>query len=103
MAFSGGSYEEVARWLKNFLTSHAKREHPRFEVELETDGEREGKSYGVRLRFGARRSPLIELPYAEVAASRGTLAWGKALAEKTRARAREVLAQAAAAPDARAR
>ncbi len=102
MTFSGGSYEEVARWLKNFLTSHAKREHPRVEVGLETEGEREGKSYAAWLIFGERRSTLMELAFEDVADHRGRLAWCKALAEKTRALAREVIAQAAA-PDARAR
>ena len=29
MSFAGGSYEEGARWLWNFLTSHAKRETSR--------------------------------------------------------------------------
>ena len=33
--FSGGSYEDVARWLRNFLVSHAKREDPRVEVVFE--------------------------------------------------------------------
>ncbi|MGH7392438.1 MAG: hypothetical protein ACREM3_23725 [Candidatus Rokuibacteriota bacterium] len=95
MTFSGGSYEEVARWLHNFLTAHAKREHPRFEVELEAEGEREGKSYGARLGFGEHRSALMELDFKDVADHRGALAWCTALAEKTRARAREVMAQAA--------
>jgi hypothetical protein len=102
MAFSGGSYDEVARWLENFLTSHAKREHPRVEVELEAGDEREGKSYGARLRLAGRRSPLIELRYDDVAANRGSLAWGTAMAAKVRAVARELVAQPAA-PDARAR
>lgn len=96
MTFSGGSYEEVARWLKNFLTSHAKREDPRLEIELEAGDGREGTSYGVRLRFGDRRSPLIEMSYADVAASRGSLAWGTAQAERIRALAREILAEPAA-------
>jgi hypothetical protein len=102
MTFSGGSYDEVARWLKNFLTVHAKREHPRFEVEFESGDDREEKSYGVKLRFADRRSPLVELPYADVAAGRGGLAWCKALADRTRGLAREVLAPAAA-PGARVR
>jgi len=50
--FSGGSYDEVARWLHNFLLSHAKRENPRTEVELASGEEREGKSYAARLRLG---------------------------------------------------
>ena len=33
--FSGGDYEEVARWLANFVTSHAKRESPRVEAIVE--------------------------------------------------------------------
>lgn len=102
MTFSGGSYAEVARWLRNFLTSHAKREHPRLEIELEAGDGREGTSYGVRLRLGDRRSALMEMSYADVAVNRGGLAWGTAQAEKIRALAREVLAEPAAA-DVRAR
>jgi|SRR5215475_1885834 len=97
MSFSGGSYEEVARWLKNFLTSHAKREHPRFEVGLEAEGEREGKSYGAWLVFGDNRSALQEFAFKDVADHRGSLAWCTALADKTRTLAREVMAQAALA------
>ncbi len=101
MAFSGGSYEEVARWLQNFLVSHAKRVDPRVEVELQAGDAREGTSYGVRLRLGDQRSDLIELDYAEVAANRGSLAWGKAQADRTRALAGELVSVAAS--DARAR
>ena len=88
--FSGGSYEEVARWLHNFLTSHAKRENPRIEVELESGDEREGKSYAARLRLGPNVSRPLELDYKEVADNRGSLAWGRAMAERTRALAREL-------------
>jgi hypothetical protein len=90
--FSGGSYDEVARWLRNFLTSHAKREHPRIEVELAAGDERAGRSYGARLRLGDRLSPLAELDYQEVARHRGALAWCAALADRTRAEARALLA-----------
>ena len=86
--FSGGSYHEVARWLWNFLTSHAKRVDPRLEVELEAGDEREGKSYGARLRFGRLVSPVMEFDYREVADNRGSLAWCSALAERTREFAR---------------
>src|SRR5438309_4343313 len=82
--FSGGTYDEVARWLWNFLTSHAKREDPRIEVSVESGDDREGVSYGARLRFGHRETPVIEFEYPDVAANRGTLAWGKALAQRTR-------------------
>lgn len=92
--FSGGSYDEVARWLWNFLTAHAKREDPRVEVELERGDEREGKSYGARLRVGDRSSPVYEFDFKEVADNRGSLAWGRAMAELTRMRARELLARA---------
>jgi hypothetical protein len=94
MAFSGGSYDEVARWLRNFLTSHAKREDPRVEVELEAGDEREGKSYAARLRFGDSRSEPLEFDYQDVATNRGSLAWGRALAERIRALARELIASA---------
>jgi hypothetical protein len=91
MPFSGGSYDEVARWLKNFLTSHAKREDPRVEVFLDADDERQGRSYTLHLRFGSRQSPAWELDYKEVADNRGSLAWCRGLAGQARARARELL------------
>ena len=96
MAFSGGSYDEVARWLWNVLTSHAKREHPRIEVRLERGDEREGRSYGTRLTLGDRQSPVLEFDYADVAAHRGSLLWCRALADRTRQRAREHLLTTAA-------
>jgi|SRR5919204_7013659 hypothetical protein len=92
MTFSGGSYEEVARWLWNFLTSHAKREHPRIEIELESGDERQGKSYVARLRLDERLSEPVEFDYREVASQRGSLAWCEATAERTRAQARTLLA-----------
>jgi len=88
--FSGGSCEEVGRWLANFLTSHAKRENPRAEVSLDAGDEREGRSYGVRLRVGRRLGPVIEFDYRDVADNRGTLAWCRSLAERTRAQVREL-------------
>jgi hypothetical protein len=48
-------------------------------------------SYGVRVRFGERRSSEIELAYADVAAHRGSLAWNQELAERVRSLAREVI------------
>ena len=88
--FSGGSYEEVGRWLANFLTSHAKRENPRAEVSLDAGDEREGRSYGVRLRVGRRLGAVIEFEYRDVADNRGTLAWCRSLAERTRTQVREL-------------
>lgn len=99
--FSGGSYHEVERWLWNFLTSHAKRVNPRIEVTLDAGDEREGTSYGARLRLGARVSAVVEFDLSEVAANRGSLAWCSALAERTKSLSRELAAQGAA--DARAR
>ena len=64
--FSGGDYHEVARWLANFATSHAKREDLRAECVLDTEGAREGKSYGLRVRVGERLSSEIELEFAAV-------------------------------------
>jgi hypothetical protein len=100
--FSGGSYEEVERWLHVFLTSHAKREHPRVEVVLDDDDALRGRAYRARLRFGERVSDPIELDYREVADHRGALAWCAALAARTRAQARGLLL-AGSATDARAR
>ncbi|HET8578885.1 MAG TPA: hypothetical protein VFO18_17445 [Methylomirabilota bacterium] len=99
--FSGGSYEDVARWLANFVRSHAKREDLRVEAVLEAEGPREGKSYGVRLRLGERLmpgpgQPPLELPYREVADNRGSLAWCNALAARIRALASELSAAAGA-------
>jgi len=99
--FSGGSYDEVKRWFRNFLTSHAKREHPRVEVVLDDDA-LEGRAYRARLRFGDRVSEPLELDYKEVADNRGTLAWCAALAARTRALARSLLGSGSAG-DARAR
>ena len=86
--FSGGDYHEVARWLWNFLTSHAKREHPRIEVTLDSKGEREGTSYAATLRLDGRATPPMEFDFRDVADHRGDLVWCRALAERTRALAR---------------
>ena len=90
--FSGGSYDEVARWLKMFLNSHAKREHPRVEAVLEDDEARENVSYAARLVLGERTSPLLEFDYKTVAAHRGELAWCADLAQRVRREARDLLA-----------
>jgi hypothetical protein len=100
--FSGGSYDEVGRWLWNFLTSHAKRVSPRVEVEVAAGDEREGRSYDARLRVGTRVSPPLGFDFGEVAAQRGSLAWCAELAERTKALARDLLAERGTA-DARAR
>jgi hypothetical protein len=88
--FSGGSYDEVARWLHVFLTSHAKREHPRVEVVLDEDDALQGRAYRARLRLGERLSEPIELDFKDVAEHRGALAWCTALAARTRAQARSL-------------
>jgi len=95
--FSGGTYPEVARWLWNFLTAHAKRVDPRFEIVLDAEDEREGKSYGARLSFLRHLSPTVEFEFREVADNRGSLAWCSALAERTKTLARELVASAARA------
>jgi hypothetical protein len=82
--FSGGDYREVARWLENFATSHAKRQDLRAEAVLDTEAPREGRSYGLRVRLGERLSSEIELQFADVAANRGSLAWCQALADRVR-------------------
>jgi hypothetical protein len=93
--FSGGEYDEVARWLRNFVTAHAKRENLRAEAVVEAAGPREGQSFGVRLRLGAGLAPAppaapLELGFPEVAQNRGSLAWCKGLADRVRALAREL-------------
>lgn len=90
--FGGGDYHEVARWLENFVNSHAKREDPRAECVLEAEGPREGVSYGVRVRLGERSSSGIELTYADLARNRGSLAWAQQLAERVRGLVREIAA-----------
>jgi hypothetical protein len=98
MTFSGGDYGEVARWLANFAASHAKRESPRIEAAVDAEGEREGRSYGVRLRLGERwlpplGEPPLELPHPEVAQNRGRLAWCADLSGRVRALARRLVEQ----------
>jgi len=93
--FSGGDYDEVGRWLANFVLSHAKREHPRIEAVMQAEGPREGRSYGVRLRLGERVLPPpgaepVELAFAEVRDQRGAMAWCQALAARVRGLAREL-------------
>ena len=100
--FSGGSYQEVARWLKNFLTSHAKREHPRAEVVLDEDDALDGRAYRARIHVGKRVSEPIELDYKDVADHRGTLTWCAALAQRTRAVVNSLIA-AGSPGDARVR
>jgi len=92
--FSGGDYEEVGRWLRNVVTSHAKRENVRVEAVVQVEGSRDGERYGVRLRLGEwllppPEEPPIELSYPEVAEGRGRLAWCSALAERVRALSRQ--------------
>ena len=82
--FSGGTYDEVGRWLWNFMTSHAKRESVRAEVEIESGDEREGKSYAARVRLGEKPAPPIELEFADVASNRGSLEWCADLAARVR-------------------
>ncbi len=89
--FSGGSYDEVARWLRVFLTSHAKREHPRVEVVLDEDDALQGRAYRAWLRLGDRVSGVIDLDYKDVADHRGELAWCAALAARTRGVVRDLL------------
>ena len=82
--FSGGDYREVARWLENFATSHAKREDPHAECALEAEGPREGVSYGLRVEVGGRLSSQIALGFDDVAAGRGSMAWCRSLADRVR-------------------
>jgi hypothetical protein len=94
--FSGGDYAEVERWVQNFVISHAKREVLAAEAVIESDGPREGKSYGIRLCLGDRivpppPHPPLEVDYTEAARERGSLAWCLALADRIRALARELV------------
>jgi hypothetical protein len=100
--FSGGSYEDVQRWLKNFLTSHAKRENPRAEVVLDADDALDGRAYRARIHLRERLGEALEFDYKDVAEHRGTLAWCAALAQRVRAQVKS-LAGAGSAADARVR
>ena len=87
--FSGGDYHEVARWLENFATSHAKREDLRAECVFEAGGPREGTSYGLHVKVADRLSSEIELRFADVAAGRGGMAWCRSLADRVRGLVRD--------------
>ena len=95
--FSGGTYQEVGRWVRNFLTAHAKRVDPRLEVVFDDADGREGQSYGATLRCGRRLAPTLELGYREVADNRGALAWCTTLAEHVKRLACELVAEGATA------
>ena len=100
--FSGGSYDDVSRWLRNFLTVHAKRVDPRMEIVLEAGGDLEGRGYRARVRFGERLGEPLTLDYREVADNRGTLAWCAALAARVHELAHSLLV-AAGVPNVRTR
>lgn len=89
--FSGGDYHEVARWLENFATSHAKREDLRAECALDTEGPRGGTSYGLRVRLADRLCSEITLGFDDVAAGRGSMAWCQSLADRVRGLVREAI------------
>jgi hypothetical protein len=74
-----------------FLTSHAKREHPRVEVVFDEDDALEGRAYRARLRLGERVTEALDFDYKDVADHRGALAWCAALAARTRTLARGLM------------
>ena len=93
--FSGGDYDEVARWLGNFAarTPSARTRGSRSCSRPRARGK--GRVYGVRLRLGERLlpppgQPPLELAFREVADNRGSLAWCSALAARIRSLAREL-------------
>jgi hypothetical protein len=88
-------YDEVGRWLRNFATSHVKREYPRAEAHVEMGGEREGERYGLRLVLDGRLQPPPAVPpmefgYAEVAEGRTRFVWCETLAQRLRAEVRRL-------------
>ena len=95
--FSGGDFREVERWLLNFLNSHAKRESPRMEAEIETADEDQPR-YVVRLSLGERWGPRVELEFKTVADNRGSLEWCNALAAQVRGWARDLAAATPPSP-----
>jgi hypothetical protein len=65
---------------------------------VEAAGERESRSYGVRLRLEARvlpppGAPPLELDFADVSLHRGDMAWCDALARRVRELARALMAE----------
>jgi hypothetical protein len=96
--FSGGDYHEVARWLENFAISHAKREDLRAECALDTEGPREGTSYGLRVTVGDRLSSEIALGFDDVAAGRGSMSWCQSLADRVRGLVSEAIRQSSLRP-----
>ena len=96
--FSGGDYREVARWLENFVTSHAKRENLHAECALETDGPHEGAGYALRVKVGERLSSEIKFGFGDVAAGRGSMVWCRALADRVRGLVREAARQGSLRP-----
>ena len=96
--FSGGDYHEVARWLENFATSHAKREDLRAECVLDASGQGEGASYRLRVKVADGFSSEIELRFADVAAGRGGMAWCGSLAERVRGLVRNAAAHGSPRP-----
>jgi hypothetical protein len=91
------TYAELGRWLENFATSHAGREHPGIIVHVDLEDAREERSFGLRLALGARAyppagEPPIELDAKEVADGRTRFAWCEALGQRIRAAARPLLA-----------
>ena len=87
MTRSDPRYWEGERWLRLLATSHAKRVNPRIEVFLETEGERIGQSYGLRLLLGPLQTPPLELAFQEIWANRLTFAWCDRLAREIRRQA----------------
>jgi len=90
-------YDEVAGWLRNFAASHAKREHAAVEAVVETGGDRDGRSYGLRLLLDGRShppagAPPLEFGFAEVAEGRTRFAWCESLARRIREEARRLAA-----------
>jgi hypothetical protein len=96
-------YDEVARWLHNFATSHAKREDPRAEAIVDTGGDREGRAYGLRLLLDGRMHPPadhapLEFGFAEVAEGRTRFAWCESLAQRLRSEVHRLAAAEPATP-----
>ena len=96
--FSGGDYHEVARWLENFATSHAKQEDLRAESVLDPEGPRDGATYGLRVRVADRLSSALELRFDEVAAGRGSMAWCQSLAGRVRGLVRDAAGHGSPSP-----
>jgi|GEM_PF-836032 len=86
---------EVGRWLRNFATSHAKREDSRIEAEVRAVQGPESRTYELSLVLGAQGGAPVSVrlgavSYVEVAEGRTRLDWCATQARRIRQAARDL-------------